>query len=321
MRIAVIGAGAIGGLYGGVLAQAGHEVSFLARGEHLRVIQSRGLKVESPVFGSFVVPARASDRAADLAESELVLFTVKSYDVDEAAQAARQVLSAAGSLITFQNGLEAPDQVAAVVGEPRVLIGTTGLETTIREPGVVVHAGNWHFVTVSALNGPPTPRVEEVCEILRGAGINASVVADGRRALWEKAWMLIPMATITSVCRASIGPIRELPETRRLLEALLDEVGAVARACGYDLAEARDRAWGLIENAPYTMKASMARDFERGNRTELEALTGALVRMADARHVAVPAARTAYAILKLRQHVEAEQDGTQKPLGIGAVGR
>ena len=94
MRIAVIGAGAIGGLYGGVLAQAGHEVSFLARGEHLRVIQSRGLKVESPVFGSFVVPARASDRAADLAESELVLFTVKSYDVDEAAQAARQVLSA-----------------------------------------------------------------------------------------------------------------------------------------------------------------------------------------------------------------------------------
>ncbi len=320
MRIAVIGAGAIGGLYGGVLAKAGHDVSFLARGEHLRVIQSRGLSVESPVFGSFVVRARASDRATDLGEAELVLFTVKTYDVDEAAQAARQVLSADGSLITFQNGLEAPDRVAVVLGELRVLIGTTGLEATIREPGVVVHAGNWHFVTVSALSGPPTPRVEEVTEALRNAGINASVAPDGRRALWEKAWLLVPMATITSVCRASIGPIRELPETRRLLETLVDEVGAVARAYGYDLPEARARVHAQIENAPYTMKASMARDFDKGNRTELEALTGALVRMADVRGVDVPAARTAYAILKLRQQVEPEHAGSE-PLGIGAGGR
>src|SRR5207253_10886631 len=104
MRIADIGAGAIGGLYGGVLAQAGHEVSFLARGEHLRVIQSRGLNVESPVFGSFVVRARASDRADDLGEAELVLFTVKSYDVDEAANAARLVLSDAGCMLTFMKG-------------------------------------------------------------------------------------------------------------------------------------------------------------------------------------------------------------------------
>lgn len=321
MRVAVIGAGAIGGLYGGVLARAGHEVSFLARGEHLRAIQSRGLHVESPTFGAFDVGARASDDPADLGQAELVLFTVKTYDLDLAAQAARQILAPDASLVTFQNGLEAPDQVAALVGEGRVLIGTTGIEATIREPGVVAHMSAWHYVTISALNGPPTPRVEQIVQIMRDAGISASVAADGRRALWEKAWMLIPMATITAVCQSPIGPIRDLPHTRQLLARLLDEVDAVARACGYDLAEARERARGLIENAPPNMKASMARDFEKGGRTELEALTGALVRLAEARGVDVPAYQTAYAILELRQQSMAGQDRSEKTLGIGASGR
>jgi hypothetical protein len=116
MRIGVVGAGAIGGLYGGVLARAGHQVSFLARGEQLRAIQSRGLKIESPTFGSFVVQATASDNPADLGEAELVLFAVKTYDLDQAVLAARQMLAADGSLLTFQNGLEAPDRVAEIVG-------------------------------------------------------------------------------------------------------------------------------------------------------------------------------------------------------------
>jgi 2-dehydropantoate 2-reductase len=121
------------------------------------------------------------------------------------------------------------------------------------------------------------------------------------------------------VCRAPIGQIRDLPETRALVETLLDEVSAVARACGYDLPEARARAHAmLMEVAPPGMKASMARDFERGGRTELEALTGALVRMADARGVDVPATRTAYAILKLRQHIEAD---VENRVGIAASGR
>ena len=321
MRVAVVGAGAIGGLYGGLLARAGHEVSFLARGEHLRAIQSRGLKIDSAKFGSFVVHGRASDEPADLGQAELVLFTVKTYDLDQAILAARQVLADDGSLLTFQNGLEAPDQVAAVVGEQRVLIGTTGLESTVAEPGVIGHLSAWHYVTVSALNGPPTLRVEETAGTLRDAGINVSVAPDGHRALWEKAWMLVPMATITAVCRAPIGAVREVPATHQLMETLLDEVSAVARAYGYELPEAAERARDMMENAPGNMKASMARDFERGRRTELEALTGALVRMADARGIDVPASRTAYAILKLREQVEAEQASAEKALGIGAGGR
>jgi 2-dehydropantoate 2-reductase len=300
MRVAVIGAGGIGGLYGGLLARAGHAVSFLARGAHVQAIRERGLEIRSADFGTFVVHGTASANAADLGQADLVLFAVKTYDLDQAAESARQVLGPSASLLTFQNGVSAPDQVAAIVGAEHVQIGTTGLETTIVEPGVIGHLSPGHYVSVSALDGPPTPSVELTAETLRGAGIKTTVAPDGRQALWEKALILMPMATITAVCQSALGPIRALPATRELTATLLAETAAVARAYGYDLPAASERAGSIIEHAAPTMKASMARDFERGTRTELEALTGALVRMADARGVSVPAARTAYAILKLR---------------------
>jgi 2-dehydropantoate 2-reductase len=318
VRVAVIGAGGIGGLYGGLLARAGHEVSFLARGEHLRAIQSRGLRVQSAEFGTFVVHGRASDDPADLGQAELALFAVKTFDLEDAARAAARTLAPDGSLITFQNGLDAPRQVAAVVGADRVLIGTTGLETTILEPGVIGHLSSTHYVFVAALQGPPTARVRHAVDTLSAADINAQVAEDGQRALWEKAWVLLPMATLTAVCRAPIGPIRELPETHRLLVDLLEEVRSVAAAYGYDLPEAHARALHIIETWSYDGKASMARDFERGRRTELDALTGALVQLAEARGVEVPISRTAYAILRLRQTTEG---GGERPVGSSAVRR
>jgi 2-dehydropantoate 2-reductase len=317
MRVVSIGAGGIGGLYGGLLARAGHSVAFLARGRHLEAIRERGLEVRSADFGTFVVQAAASDNPADLGQADLVLFAVKTYDLAPAARAAVQVLGPNSNVLTFQNGLDAPEQVAAIVGAQHVLIGTTGLETTIVEPGVIGHLTPGHYVSVSALSGPPTPAVEQTAAALSGAGINTTVAADGHLALWQKAWLLIPMATITAVCRAPIGLIRDLPETAALLNTLLDEVTAVARAYGYDLPEARERARRWIAGAPATMKASMARDFERGTRTELEALTGALVRMADAKGVDVPASRAAYAILKLREQPEVDQLEKGVPALVG----
>lgn len=304
MRIAVIGAGGTGGLYGALLARAGNEVNFLARGAHLDAIRSRGLRVESAQFGTFTVTANASAKADDLGAADLVLFAVKTYDLEAAAQAAKVVLAPGGRLLTLQNGVEAPDQVAAVVGKDRVQIGTTRLETTILAPGVIGHLSNGHQVTVSALEGPPTERENWTVDTLRGAQINAVLVDDGRRALWEKASMLVPMATITSVCRSSIGPIRDLPETRALISAYLREIAAVARAYGYDVTASQAPSNLGPESAPPTMKASMARDFERGGRTELEALTGSIVRLAEARGIDVPATRTSYAILKLRAQLE-----------------
>ncbi len=319
MRVGVIGAGGIGGLYGGLLARAGHSVAFLARGRHLDAIRERGLEVRSADFGTFVVQATASDNPADLGIADLVLFAVKTYDLAQAAHAAKPLLGPHASLLTFQNGLDAPDQVAAIVGQQHVLIGTTGLETTIVEPGVIGHLTPGHYVSVSALSGPPTPAAEQAATALSEAGIKTTLAMDGHLALWQKAWLLIPMATITAVCRAPIGPIRDLPETAALLDTLLDEVTDVARAHGYDLPELRERASRWIAGAPFTMKASMARDFERGTRTELEALTGALVRMAEAKDVAVPASRAAYAILKLREQSEPEQSAKDAPMLVGNV--
>jgi 2-dehydropantoate 2-reductase len=302
MRVAVIGSGGVGGLYGGVLAKAGHEVSFLARGAHLAAIREHGLQVKSTQFGTFTVQARASDDAKDLGQAELALFGVKTYDLPTAAEAARQVLQDKDAMVlTFQNGVEAPDRVAGIVGAEHVLIGTSVLETYVAEPGVVAHTSAFHMLTVSELNGPPTPRLQHLYEVLKDAGINVQIVDDGRRALWQKAFNLIPMATATSLCETTIGPIRDLPETAALLESLLQELQAVAAAHGYDLPEGPPTARGFITNAHPGFTSSMARDFERGRRTELDALTGAVVRLADARGVDVPATRTAHAVLKLRE--------------------
>ena len=318
MRVAVIGAGGIGGLYGGMLARAGHSVSFLARGPHLDAIRARGLEIRSAEFGTFTVQAPASADPADLDPADLVLFAVKTYDLDAAAASARQLLAPDASLLTFQNGVEAPAQVAAIVGQSPVLIGTTRVETTVLEPGVIGHLSRGHLITASELDGPPTARVEQVVDTLKAAGLNAVVVPDGQRALWEKAAVLIPMSTVTAVCRSPFGAIREMPETRQLILTLLDEVRTVARAGGVELGDAVGPPGLSLDSAPAAMTTSLARDFERGRRTELDALAGALVRLADARGVDVPATRTAYAILKLRAQQEA---GAIEALGVVATRR
>lgn len=320
MRIAVIGAGGTGGLYGGVLARAGHGVSFLARGEHLRAIQQHGLEVRSADFGTFVVHAPASDSPAELGQAALVLLAVKTYDLPAALEAASQVLAPAGHLLTLQNGLEAPDQAAQAVGQERVLTGTTSLETTILAPGVIGHLSPGHAVTVSPFVDASGPAAEQVCQVLAEARINARLVPDGRRALWEKALLLVPIATITSVCRASVGPIRALPETLGLAETIVEEVSAVAHAAGFDLRPMLPRVRAALRNLPPGWKTSMSRDFERGRRTEIEAITGVVVRLADAHGLEVPATRAAYAILKLRLEVETEV-GQVAAVGAGSARR
>ena len=315
MRVAVIGAGGIGGLYGGMLARAGHAVSFLARGPHLDAIRQRGLEIRSVQFGTFTVQTPASADAADLGPADLVLFAVKTYDLQAAAAAARPLLAPDARLLTFQNGVEAPAQVAAIVGQPHVLIGTTRVETTVLEPGVIGHLSAGHLITASEFDGPPTPRLEQLVETLTAAGLNAVVAPEGQRALWEKAAVLIPMSTVTAVCRAPFGPIRDLPETRQLITTLLDEVRAVARASGVELGDAVGPRGLTIESAPAAMTTSLARDFERGTRTELDALVGALVRLGDAHGVDVPAARTTYAILKLRAERAPSAPSTQDDAG------
>lgn len=300
-RIAVIGAGGTGGLYGGLLARAGHDVALLARGPHLEAIRARGLEIRSAEFGTFSVRAPASDDPSGLGQAELVLLAVKTYDLDAGTRAASQTLAPGGVVLTLQNGVDAPDRVAEVVGRESVLIGTTALETTVAEPGIIAHLSPHHRLTVAELDGPPGSRVHEIAGVLQSAGIRAVVAQDGRRALWEKAAFLIPVAALTSVCRASVGEVRDQPAARVLIDDVFAEVAAVARACGFDVNDVSAAARAGFDTLAPTMKASMARDFERGRPTEVESLSGTLLRLAEQHGVPVPVNRAIYAILKVRE--------------------
>jgi 2-dehydropantoate 2-reductase len=304
MRIAVIGPGGVGGFLAAVLGHGGHEVSVLARGAHLAAIQQRGLQMRSQQFGDMSSKPVASDDPERLGKAELVIIAVKMYDFKQAAEAAAVMVAAGGSAMTIQNGLDAPDELAGVVGSNRVLIGTASIEATILEPGVIGHLVPIHSLTLSEYQGPPTSKLESIVELLKRAEVNVSILPDGRQALWDKASSLIPIATITAATGAGIGPIYGLPEMRTLLQTLIAEAGAVASASGHPVKAAQDGFMAMMAQAAKVrpdFSTSMERDFQKGKRTELEWLTGTLVRIAAERKVDVPAHRALYAVLKLKE--------------------
>jgi 2-dehydropantoate 2-reductase len=312
MRIAVVGAGGVGGFLAVMLARAGNDVWVLARGAHLDVIRAHGLRLHSAQFGDVTVELRASDRPEDLPSAELAFIGVKLYDFEPAAKALGAVLAANGAGVTLQNGLEAPALLAQTIGEQRVLIGTVSIEATVLEPGVIGHLVPVHQMSLSNLHGPPTARLESTVALLQSAQVNVSVAPDGRQALWDKAAALIPIATITAAAATGIGPIFELQETRALLQSLMDEAKRVAAADGHSVEQSQARFMALMEQAAEVrprFTTSMDRDFQAGRRTELDWLTGALIRIAEEKHIDVPAHRALYAVLKLKQQRAAATSG------------
>ena len=304
MQVVVIGAGGVGGFLGALLAKAGHDVAFLARGKHLATIRERGLELRSKQFGDIHVKPLASDDPSGLPPADVVIVAVKMYDFSSAALAAGVVLKPGGLAVTIQNGLDAPNDLARVVGRERVVVGTASIESTILEPGVVGHLVPIHRMTLAELKGAPTARLEAVTAMLQAAKINVSIAPNGNQALWDKAAALIPIATMTASVAAGIGAIFALPETRALLEALMAEAAAVAKACGYDVGPSQGGFTAMMQQASTVQPAfttSMDRDFQHGKRTELEWLTGKLVRLGDEHKVAAPGHRTLYAVLKLKE--------------------
>ncbi len=304
MRVAIVGAGAISGLVGGLLGRAGHELHLLARGANLDALKGNGLRVRSAQFGNFEVAAQATAEPAELGPNDLVVVAVKMYDFAAAAQSARQALASDGLAVTFQNGLDAPAELADVVGPDHVVTGTIAGEVTLQEPGIVAHLSPHHAITLSSYASPPTPRLDQVAAAMKEAGLNVAVVDDGMRALWQKACGLIPFATITAASGAALGEFMAEPASRDLWEALLGEITAVADSTGYDVRQAiagwRNFALRGVETTP-GFTSSLARDLQAGRRTELEWLTGKIVRLAAQKGVPAPAHRALYAILKLKE--------------------
>lgn len=310
MKIAVLGAGGVGGFLGALLARAGHDVAFLARGSHLAAIRERGLEIRSVQFGTFTVRPSASDDARALGKNELVLVAVKMYDFAGAAAAAAEALATGGLALPIQNGLDAPDLLAAAVGAERTLIGSAQIEAQIAEPGVVAHTIPAHSVVLAELQGPPSDRLRALLTDLQRAEIAAKTVEDGRTALWAKAGLLIPFATLTAAGDCTLGEIWSLPALFDAWELLRNEAVAVAAAAGYDVRAAVAAAESSFANmlpATAGFTSSMNRDFRAGRRTELEWLTGALLARAAKHGVPVPAHAALYGLLRLKAETPASR--------------
>jgi 2-dehydropantoate 2-reductase len=300
MRIAVMGSGGVGGYFGGRLAAAGQDVTFIARGAHLDTLRQRGLRIISALGDATIAPAQATDDPAEVGPVDLVLFTVKLYDTEAAADAIRPLVGPDTGVVTFQNGITGTEVLARKLGGEHVLGGVAKIAAVVAEPGVVRNTGTFAELVFGELDGRPSARVAALAAGLEAAGVKHSVSDDMRREIWDKMVFLSTFAGVTSLLRLPIGPIRSDPDTRRLLRDGLAETLAVARAENVGLPEdVVDRILGLIDGLPYEGKSSMLHDLEAGRRLEVAWLSGTIARLGRERSVATPTHALIATALKL----------------------
>ncbi|QTF92452.1 2-dehydropantoate 2-reductase [Halomonas sp. BM-2019] len=290
MRLAIMGSGGVGGYFGARLAEAGHDVTFIARGEHLAALQRDGLRVKSLEGDVHLAEVRATDDPAEVGAVDAVLVAVKAWQVGDAARAIRPIIGPDTFVVPLENGVEAADQLAAVLGQAHVLDGLCGILAWREGPGHIRHAGVAPFVRFGERDNRRSKRAERLKAAFDAArGVTAEIPDDIQAAVWSKFLFICAMSGIGSVTRAPIGVTRTLPETRALIEQLLAEIAAVARARGVALPEdAVARALGFIDALPEASTASMQRDIMAGLPSELESQNGAVVRLGREAGVATP---------------------------------
>ena len=290
MHIAIFGSGGVGGYFGGRLAQAGEQVTFIARRQHLQAIQQHGLRVDS-VLGDFVIhPAQATADPATVGPVDVVLVAVKAWQVPAAAEAIRPLVGPETMVVPLQNGVEAPAQLSAVLGRRPVLAGLCGLVSFIAGPGHIKHAGVEPFVKFGELDNERSQRVERLYQAFAGAqGLVVEVPADIHVAVWQKFMLIVAWSGVGAVTRAPVGILRSIPETRRMLQDVVHEVYTVGRAHHVALPETSVAGTMLFfDKAAPENTASMQRDIMEGRPSELESQTGAVVRLGQEKGLETP---------------------------------
>ncbi len=278
MRIAVVGAGGVGGGFGAALAKAGADVTFIARGAHLAAMKRDGLKVQSPRGDTHLVPTQATDNAADIGTVDIVLFCVKLWDVESAGAAIKPLVAANTAVIPLQNGIDAAERLIPILGEKAVMGGVAQISASIVAPGVIQQVGTFMRMVFGELDGTRSKRAEAFLALCLKAGFDATLSDQILTELWMKFILLATNAGITAATRQPIGKLRDDADIRLVMTAALGEVFAVGRAKGVKLpADAVEKILDFIGHAPPAMKASMALDLERGNRLELPWLNGKVV--------------------------------------------
>jgi 2-dehydropantoate 2-reductase len=300
MKFVMMGSGGVGGYFGARLAQAGHEVTFVARGAHLDAIRRSGLRVRSELGDAHVTPARAVEDPAQAGEADAIVVAVKLWDLESAAQAIRPIVGAQTIAVSLQNGVDKDSVLARAIGKEHVIGGVTHIGAVIAEPGVIAHTGKLQRVTLGELDGSRSARVDALVAALQAGGVEAAASDDIGRVTWEKFVFLTAISGMTALTRKPIGAVREHPATRAMLLEALRETAAVALAEGVALPEdLLGRQEKMIDGLAPSMLSSMAQDLLRGRPLELEWLSGAVVRRGEARGVPTPAHRAIYAGLVL----------------------
>jgi 2-dehydropantoate 2-reductase len=299
MRIAAMAAGAVGGYFGARLAAAGHEVVFFARGAHLDALRREGLTVESPLGDLHLPKVEATDDPARVAPVDVVLFAVKLWDTERAAEQLRPLVKPHTRVITLQNGVDSVERLAPILGDDTVIAGSTYVVSVIARPGVIRHTSQMAKILCGRMDGRRDDVLAAYVQQMQAAKIDIAVSDQMRLDLWKKFVLLSGTSGITASTRQPIGAVLSDPDMRALFFRLMAEATAVGRAAGVpfapDFAAELERA---AEMFPPTMKASMANDLEAGNRLELDWLAGKVVALGRALGVPTPANETVYAILK-----------------------
>jgi 2-dehydropantoate 2-reductase len=307
MRIVVFGTGGVGGYFGGRLAQAGEEVTFIARGEHLRAIKANGLKVDSP-GGDFVInPAKATDNVDDVGATDLVILGVKAWQVPEAARAIKPLVEPNTTVLPLQNGVDAVPQLVEALGSENVVGGLCRIVSYVVEPGHIRHAGFTPTIIIGELDNRRTERIVKIDEVFKHAVLDTTIALDIQVALWTKFLFIASFSGVGALANAPAGVVRSDPKWRALIQSAMEEIYRLAHARGVSLpADSVQKVMAAVDGLPDDATSSMQRDIAAGKPSELESQNGAVVRMAHESGVEAPTHTLIYQTLK-----EQPQEGTK----------
>ena len=299
MRIAIFGTGGVGGYFGGRLAHAGEDVTFIARGEHLRAIKASGLKVDSPAGDFVVFPAKATDDVSETGEVDLVIVGVKAWQVTEAARTMKPLVGPGTTVLPLQNGVDAAPQLVHELGQDNVIGGLCRIVSFVAGPGHIKHAGFTPSVVIGELDNRRTDRITLIEDMFKRAGVEITVAPDIQAALWTKLLFIASFSGVGAVANAPAGVLRSDPKWRSQMLSAMQEIYTLALARGINLpANSIETVTATVNRLPEEATSSMQRDIAAGRPSELESQNGSVVRLARESGIEVPTHELIYEALR-----------------------
>lgn len=281
MKIYIVGSGGVGGYFGGLLAKADNDVTFVAREEHYKAIKENGLIVKSVVGDFEVKPAQVVESISEITKPDLIIFAVKTYDTDEVAKQLASVVNENTIIVTFQNGVDNDNQIKKHIKNAQVYPGSAYVISTKTKPGLIEQTGGLRKLTFGDRNNPDNSKLKEIEKLMKEAKIDATASNDIARDLWKKYMFIAAFSGMTAICRSPIGKVLGDPLTKSLYERCVKEAISVAKAMKVNVADdALESIMTISGNTAPDSKSSLLIDVENGRRNEIETLNGTLVKFA-----------------------------------------